>query len=427
MAVDSAGSKARVALVACPGYGREEVRSAVGRCLELLGGLEAVLPRGGRVLVKPNLLLGIAPDRAVTTHPAVVEALLHHLGRREASCLVGDSPMFARPEVAARRAGLLAVCEEHGAAVADMGRTTVVQAPEGRRFRRFEVAAAIDEVDLVVNVFKLKTHGLTGLTLAIKNLFGLVPGLDKSKWHLRAPVHRELSDAIVDLFEALTARLGPGRPMLHVADAVVGLEGEGPGSAGRPRQVGALAASYDAVALEAVLARLVGFEPAEVTTAAEAARRGLGSLDPEEVELVGDPLESLAVSGFVRCRRTVASGSSGLTGRLLESRFLRDRMVERPLVREDLCTGCGDCRTVCAAGAIELGGSPPKAAVDHGRCIRCYCCIEACRYAAARLGPRPLLARAADRMHLLPWLGAGLVAVALVGAAWWLLAGPTEP
>jgi uncharacterized protein (DUF362 family)/ferredoxin len=419
MSRDNAGrAMPRVALVACPGYEREAVRAAVARCVDLLGGREALVQAGARVLVKPNLLLAVGADTHVCTHPEVVGAVVAALSGRDATFRVGDCPMFAMPDRALRRSGIAAVMEELSVQAADMGRTVVAQAPEGRRFRRFEIVAAAGEADLLVNVCKLKTHHTTFMTLAVKNLFGLIAGVEKSKWHLKAPSHAEMTSMLVDLHEAILAFLGErGCRTLHVCDAVVGLEGEGPGAAGTPREVGAIAASTDALALDAVLARLAGFEAGEVSTTAEGARRGLCGTAPEDVEIVGDELEGLAVRGFRPCQGTLASGASRADGFPFNLRFFRERMVERPVVRQAECTGCGECRKVCPAKAIELRGEPPKASIDLDACIRCYCCVEACRFSAARLGPKPLLARVAERRHLLPWIAAGLAAVIAAGAA----------
>lgn len=417
----SAPSSARVALVACPSYEPETVRAAIDRCLELLGGEAKIIPSGGRALLKPNLLIGIKPERAVTTHPEVVAALHDVLQRNECAALLGDSPMFARPATAARKCGYGPLLTRDDLPVDDMTATTVVNVEGGHpRFKRFEVAKVVEEVDLIVNVCKLKTHGITGLTLAVKNLFGLIPGLEKSKWHVKAPSHEQMATMLVDLVESLTRHLDGRVSWLHVADAVLGLEGEGPGASGTPRQVGAIAASLDPVALDTVLAHLVGFSPDEVTTTPIAASRGLGCGTLEQIELVGDDIESLRVDDYQRCRRSVRSGAPRESGWPLNSKLVRDRLLERPLIDRDACTGCADCQRVCAAQAIKLvgEGKNKKAVIDHDRCIRCYCCSEVCRYSAAKLGPRPLLARIADHAEALPWVGSGLALIAIGAAIW---------
>jgi uncharacterized protein (DUF362 family)/ferredoxin len=412
---DRAG-RATVALVACPDYDRAKVEAAVARCVELLGGVAG--PPGGRVMLKPNLLVPIAPERAVTTHPEVVRAAIVAFRGAAREVVVGDCPMFAKPESTLRACGLQAVMDEVGAAPADMAATTVIQGREGRRFKRFEVVRDACDADLFVNLCKLKTHGLSGLTLAIKNLLGLIPGLEKSKWHLKAASPEEFNDMLVDLLEAfLAARDGRG-PTLHLCDAVVGMEGEGPGPAGTPRPVGVIAASTDAVALDAVLARVAGVEVDAVLTTPLAAARGLGVADLDRIDVVGDRLEDLALApGALKRNRGSLSSGLAMAKWPFTARFVRDRMVERPRIVTARCTGCGECRKVCAAHAIALEGSPKRARIDPKACIRCYCCIEVCQEQAARLGPRPIAARVADNLHLVPWIALGLVAAAAAAGA----------
>lgn len=388
----------------------------MARCVELLGVAGAT---GGRVMLKPNLLVPIAPERAVTTHPEVVRAAAVALRGAAREVVVGDCPMFARVESALKTCGLQAVMDEVGARPADVAATAVIHGPEGRRFKRFEVVRDACEAELFVNLCKLKTHGLSGLTLSIKNLLGLIPGLEKSKWHLKAAGPEEFNAMLVDLFEAfLEARDGRG-PTLHLCDAVVGMEGEGPGPAGTPRPVGVIAASTDAVALDAVLARVAGLEVDDVLTTPLAAARGLGVADLERIDVVGDRLEDVALApgSFRRNRGSLSSGLA-MARWPFTARFVRDRMVERPRIVAARCTGCGECRKVCAARAITLEGSPRRARIDPATCIRCYCCLEVCQEQAARLGPRPLAARAADHLHLMPWIALGLAAAAVAAAVY---------
>lgn len=411
--------KSKVALVACHDYEPANVKQAISTCFELLGGAESFVKKSDKVLLKPNLLIGIKPERAVTTHPEVVRAIAVEVNQAGGSCLIGDGPMFATSQSALRRCGYKSVMEEQNIKAPDMERKTLIRAENSRSFKRFEVSEVIDHVQVLINVCKLKTHGISGLTLSIKNLFGLIPGLEKSKWHLKAPSHIEMSSMVFDLYEAIDAHLSEKCQMLHIADGIYGLEGEGPSSAGKPRYVGALAASFDPAALDAVLAQLVGFKTDDVTTTKIAAERGKGN--PYDIEIVGDDLEKLKLEKpFEPCRRSLRSGAPPETGWPMNIPFFRDRMVERPVIDLANCTGCKDCSKVCAAEAITISGKPPKASIDYDKCIRCYCCSEACKYAAARLGPRPLLAKIADRRHLIPWITLSFI-IATLGTLGWFL------
>lgn len=425
-AIEGNSRRATVALVACDDYERAAVEDAVSRCFELLGGPMSVMPdEGGRVLLKPNMLLAVPPKLAVTTHPEVLRATIRCINDRAGEIVVGDCPMFARPVTALKRCGLLEVMDEYEVEPAETDSTATIHGRDERLFSHFEVIKPCTEADLLINIFKLKTHGMSGLTLAIKNLFGLIPGLEKSKWHLKAASHAEFNEMLVDLVEAVHLSYeARGARILHICDGVIGLDGDGPGPAGTLRKIGVIAASTDAVALETVLAKLVGFEADDVLTIPIAAARGLGVDDLAAIDVVGDDLERLAMAPgeFEPNRGSVRSGAA-FNRWPFNAKFVRDRLVETPQIDHERCTGCGECRKVCAAKAITLSSKPKKADIDGKICIRCYCCVEVCQYEAARLGPRPLLARIADRSHLLPWIGAGLGVVALASTVAYFVLG----
>ena len=157
-----------------------------------------------------------------------------------------------------------------------------VSHPEGVLLHRLDLLRVATEVDVIINLPKLKTHNLTGLTLGVKNLFGLVPGAIKIGYHAKLQDRERFAQALLDIYTY-------DRPALTLMDAVVGMEGNGP-TGGTPRPIGALVASADTLACDTVCAALVGLDPLRVLTTEVAARRGLCSGRLEDVELVGDPL-----------------------------------------------------------------------------------------------------------------------------------------
>jgi uncharacterized protein (DUF362 family)/Pyruvate/2-oxoacid:ferredoxin oxidoreductase delta subunit len=383
----------RVALRACPTYDREAVEAAVRTCLDALGGLESLVRPGSRVFCKVNLLVPAAPERAISTHPEVVRAVVREIRRLGGVPLVGDSPAIAATRTALRKSGILAVVEDEKVEVPDLEPVVRLENPDGRCFRHFEVSKAIAECDVIFNLPKLKTHGLTYMTCATKNLFGLVPGAEKARWHLKAPTPEEFAVLVCDLYGAVLRRFDGGRRLVHLLDGILAMEGEGPGTGGRARPLGALLASYDATALDRVACAIAGLGFDRLVVVHEAIARGMGEGRLDRIPVVGDPLDRWADVRFVPPPGSAAA--SGPVTRLMRNSWVRNRLLERPILMVAKCSGCLRCENICPAKAITSSGKPPRPAIDLKKCIRCYCCAEVCPDAAMRKSRTPLLGRLA--------------------------------
>lgn len=361
-----------VSIVRCPDYSAGNVDAAVSEALRL-----AEIELAGNVLLKPNLLSTRKPEDAVTTHPEVVRALGEIAMRGGCSVSVGDSPPFAgqNPDKYAR------LCEVTGIAEVARGlgipiirfeaSSRTVPHPSGRFYKSFEIAEAVLDADVVVSISKLKTHGLTAFTGAVKNVFGCIPGVRKGLFHVQAAESREVfAQMLVDL-------LGAVRPSVNVMDAVVAMEGEGP-NGGKPKQIGLILASSDPVALDAAACAIVGIDPLSIDTTRLAYEQGLGCGDLGSIEIRGERIEDVLVRDF-----KPSSGRSDWARIPAPIRqLLRRKLVAIPVVREHECTGCGDCAAACPVGAISPG-RPAK--IDLEKCIRCYCCAEVCNFSAIQL------------------------------------------
>ena len=373
-----------VSLIRCPDYHPLRVEGAAREAIDLLGGIQRFVRPGDRVLLKINLLDGAAPEKAITTHPAVVRALIHLVREAGGVPRVGDCagiegpPSLSRFRGACRRAGILAVCEEEGVELAHLsGASTEVENPAGRAFKRFTLARGVVEADVVISLPKLKTHGLMLYTGGVKNLFGCIPGLLKAQMHVRAQRPESFAQMLVDLLVAV-------RPALTVMDAVTAMEGNGPRN-GRPRDVGAILGSTDPVALDAIACQIVGIPPEVVLTTRLAEEQGVGTGELARIEVRGESPGSIRVEGF-----RLPAGQSGLFQALGRVGFLKDRLVARPQAVADRCKGCWTCVEHCPVGALSKNGSIP--AFDYRKCISCYCCQELCPHDAIVLR-RPLVAR----------------------------------
>ena len=270
-----------VALIRCGRYDREEVRAAVRRAVGLAGGIEAFVKPGARVLLKPNLLKAATPESCVATHPEVVRAVAEEVLGAGGRPFIGDSPAFGSFRDVGRTTGMDLVARELGIDLVELGRPVRVTGTNGGPPLKLSRTAL--EADVVINIPKLKAHCQLGLTAGVKNLFGCVPGKRKALWHLR------LADKENLFAEMLVSVYSHVRPALTILDAIVAMEGNGPGK-GTPKPMGLLLASTDAVAIDRVACELLAY-PHERHRILHAARKfGAGETEIKSISLVGDRL-----------------------------------------------------------------------------------------------------------------------------------------
>lgn len=359
-----------VAFRRCPEYDAS-LPQALDDLLADLGGWERLVPPGTTVLVKPNLLTDRTPELAVTTHPALVRAVVLRLQRCGARILVGDSPASAVQLARVwERTGIQAVCQELGVPLVSFeqrGSRRVVSGGQA-----FNVAVDALDVQLIVNLPKVKTHGLTTLTAAVKNLYGVLPGYQKTQRH------KEHSHP-VDFGRYVRALLDTLPAMLSIADGVVGMEGEGP-SNGTPVRLGFLAASMNPVSLDLALCRALRIPPRRVPYLVDDLAAGRGS----NFTWVGTPLAELALPPF----KLPPPSPTRFLPRFLV-KLVSPYIWVRPSFNAN-CIRCSRCVNACPVKALQLGDSPTPV-LDGALCIGCCCCHEVCPAKAIRMRQSPLL------------------------------------
>jgi len=363
----------KVAVVKCEGYfDEEEVYRSLKVLLNHLGGIESFVKRRERVLIKPNLLAGDAPGKAVTTHPSIVAGIVRLVREVGGIPFIGDGPSVARAESVWVPTGMAEVAEKYGVRLVGLSTPVDVSFPHGIIMKRLVVAREALEADAVISVSKLKTHGFTSFTGAVKNMFGVVPGLHKSDYHLRLWRVDDFSKMLLDVYGAVPCRL-------HVMDGVWAMEGQKGPRGGRPKHVGVLIAGSDGIAVDAVACSIAGIDPRSVATTriGNAEGRGLGKV--EQIEVLGEAPEDIRVPDFEKAARTVGIGDR-LPPFLF--RFLRNYVSNKPRINQKECELCMTCLKACPPQAIYRKQTGRNLLIDYNKCIRCYCCLESCPHDA---------------------------------------------
>ncbi len=375
-----------VSIVAMPSYSLEGARAALEEALSVIGGLEYI-ERGSRVVIKANLVSAMKPDSAATTHPTLLSALCDMLAERECEVVVGDSPGGLYNATFVGRVysvtGVREV-EAHGAKLNYDFSQKSAEFPEGRVLHSFEYTGYLDNADYIINFCKLKSHGMMGMSCAAKNMFGVVPGVIKPEYHFRFPNYDDFADMIVDLDEYF-------HPVLSIADAVVGMEGNGP-TAGEPKKMGCIIASRSPHTLDMIAAEILGFERSELPILQAAHRRGLVPNTADEVKLFGS-VDTHRVEDFKRVveRRSIEFTGDGKNPvKRLFGKIAGAVLKTRPVLKSKDCVGCGVCADICPAKAIVIVNK--KAKVNRKSCIRCFCCQEFCPKSAMKVHRTPLAA-----------------------------------
>jgi uncharacterized protein (DUF362 family)/Pyruvate/2-oxoacid:ferredoxin oxidoreductase delta subunit len=337
--------------------------------LDPLGGIREFVKKGDTVLLKVNLLAAKAPERAITTHPVFLEAVAREVASAGGKIVVGDSPAGVLNGIKRfwDNTGIGKMTEKIGGELVKFEGSGT--RPVGINGRIYHITSILERVDAVINLPKLKTHGLTLFTGAVKNCFGLLPGFQKANLHKAAPKVDAFSEILVDIYSHV-------KPVLNIMDGVVGLEGNGPSSNGSARKVGLILASHDAVALDAVASRIIGFKGGDIATTNIAHEKGLGEGKYENIRLCGPPLTDISIADYKlpsnSLLRIVPSWLAEFAGRFF---WVHPKAIAAN------CQQCGICIENCPMKCMtpDADGVPM---INHDACINCLCCDESCPHDA---------------------------------------------
>ncbi len=358
--------KIKVALMTQKNYDVAQIKNAMLQGLGYLGITDTLVKTGEKVLVKPNMAFGKHHTAHICTHPAVVRALCEILSDMGAKVSIGDSPGFGGFIAAAKKSGYNEYLE--GFELVEFKEKVPLHRDSNKIFKHFTVARQILEADKIINVAKFKTHGSMLLTLAVKNMFGSIVGMEKAEYHLKAGKDQLMfASYLVELFYTLS-------PALNVIDGIWGMEGNGPVS-GTGREIGFIGMSQEATALDITCASIIGFPYEKLPTYEAAKNLGYGCTDYHEIEFPGKKPKDFLVKDYV----------FSIKPDMAYSRMIRifSRLFPiKPKINHKNCRLCRVCEKICPVKTISLEKNRMK--IHYAKCIQCFCCQEFCEFDAIR-------------------------------------------
>ena len=368
--------KSKVVLLPCRKYDEEKIHMLLKQGLDFLGGVETLIPKDAKILLKPNLLKKAEVEKAVITHPVVVGAFAGILRENGYENIVlADSCGHGTTQVVIRGTGMDTYLEKYHIPAVDYSEGVKTAYPQGVQAKEFILPKELLEQDCVISLSKMKTHALERITGAVKNSYGFVYGFHKAKGHTQYPSADSFARMLIDLNKCVA-------PKLYVMDGIVAMEGNGPGS-GDPVPMNVLLMSTDPVALDSVFSRLVYLKPEMVPTNYHGEKMGLGTWKEEEITLLtpdGEISMAEAVKKYgnpdfnvdrTEVRKNIWTRMAGAL----------NIFQKKPYIEADKCVRCGICVQSCPVPgkAVDFRKGKDKPPVyDYKKCIRCFCCQEMC-------------------------------------------------
>jgi len=372
-------NKTRVSVVKCKSYNKKNLKEAINRCVGLIGGFKEFLNLHSKIVIKPNLLLPASPERAITTHPLFIEAVIENIidiTGSSKNIIIADSFGPAVPynrtgmEKVYSTTGILNVAKRTGCRLNYSTEYEYLSNKEGRILKRIEVIKPIIKADVIINLPKFKTHNLTVITGAIKNMFGIIPGFTKVGYHLRFDGFEKFSEMLLDIVFSV-------KPALNIMDGILGIEGEGPGRSGTPREVGLVLASDDPISMDIVMSKIMNIDQRLNPFLEVLKKWKIKSYTDNNVEILGERLSDIIIYDFKHPKNIGQK-------RIIESNFLNTYIL--PFIRSSLnpymyidynkCSLCMTCQNICPQNSISSSNNKIK--FNHRTCIRCFCCSEMC-------------------------------------------------
>ena len=324
--------------------------------LEKIGGLGNFIKKNERVFIKPNICAPRPSDTGTVTSPQLIAELIVLLKKITGNIQIGDSSISEFKGLEAMKiSGIYDVAVKHGVEVVNL--TVAEKVAKGP----FIISKPILDADKIINVPVLKTHEVTGVTISLKNMMGIIPG------HLKTDLHKtDLADSLVKLAQII-------KPHLNIVDAGICQEGRGPLN-GTPKKLGLLIAGDNQVAVDAVCCKIMGINPRMIRHIRLAERAGLGSIEYNDINMIGFKEEYVDKFDLpITYKNWILRFGIQLSDNGFKRFVEKNNKIE---INLDKCSRCGLCVKTCPVGAMTMTPSGP--AVDYKKCIFCLCCYETC-------------------------------------------------
>lgn len=337
--------KMKVSIVKCNSYENKEIKKALEQSLK---NINFSFKKNMKVLIKPNILSPHPPEKAITTNPVIIKELCKILKKYNSKIYIGESSSYETNK---------------GFKVSGIGKlkkyakiinfeTQNKELFDFESIKKVPLPKILFDMDLIINLAKLKTHTFTVVTLCVKNLYGCIPGKSKSLYHKILHSSKKFSKFLLELHEKI-------KPELNIIDGILGLEGFGPGASGKPIKSKVMVAGKNAIATDIIASELMGFEPSTLYV------NKLSNIQKENIEVVGEKI-----------KLNFKKPPSALIFTVPVFHFLNN-IFPKPKIKfnHKKCSKCRLCEEKCPVKAINLSPFPK---CDYGECIRCLCCIEIC-------------------------------------------------
>ena len=366
-----------VSLHKCTEYDGALVRENLIKIFNDFGGIEKFVKKGQTIFLKINLVEKYNPEKACTTNPVVVRELAKLIVEAGAKCVVGDSPaVFFNSTHVSKVYDVCKITDAvsgTGATLNDNFNSSLIDAVNAKKCKQIELIDVAMHADAIINCTKFKSHTLTGHTGAVKNLFGLIPGLIKTQMHSCYPILHDFCDFLIDIEQTAKEKI-----VFHLIDGIVGMEGNGPTS-GTPIECNCLIGGPNPYAVDLCEARLMGLEATESPLLVCAKERSI--ISDLNLEVLGEKLEDMIVPNFKNIK-VALEGNAHVIPKIFQPLFRRF-FRKLPIISKRKCKGCQKCKQHCPNKAIEMvkrKNGTFYAKIDYTKCISCFCCQELCPF-----------------------------------------------
>jgi uncharacterized protein (DUF362 family)/Pyruvate/2-oxoacid:ferredoxin oxidoreductase delta subunit len=370
-----------ISLLKCNNYKEDDLLNSIEQSCKNINFNPADIA-GAKIAVKPNLLTAVSPESGVVTHPEFFRAVIRFIKAHKGIPILVESPAFFSIDKVINKCGYSKIITDEKIEIAKTKKTVLIKNEENHIYKSFNVAEDIISSDFIFNLPKLKTHSLTYFTGAVKNFFGLIHGLEKTKWHVKTETQQGFISFLLDLYSTLLYH--KKNQIITIMDGILGLEGNGPGTSGKPKFANAIIAGTDAIAVDAIAVTVAGLDLTKTHLCIDGEKRKLGISSIDKIKLSGASLNNFN-------NNFIPPDANPILGSIFKKLpVIKDILVDRPIPDKKKCSLCYQCKSICPAGVIEKSLDKIIPLYNYNKCIRCYCCMEICPEGAISLKRRLL-------------------------------------